>query len=518
MTRFRNAWIPAVLLGLLAAAAGAEVIRCPHHDEADPQWNRGATGGGPMAGRAFADEAPRLLETAHFAIFYHTSGVHAVAGAAMDLDGNGHPDNVDSIGAIAERVWRLSIDTLEYLKPIPYDTTLGYKSVVPSGKFPIEVADMATFVSSWGGKRYMGFADRPTADKSGRNRQSLVIENDFVDSKLGQPIQVKVDPINTNGTDSLLIDYQTDPVKGWKVAISHEFYHNLQHRYDASYLYGFHEMSAVWYATRCYPDVKHHWQYYPGYVKNINISAFDTYENGAYENFPFVTAMTAALGEGILKDLWSVRKKTFTGGEDFWLRDAFDTLGVDPRPFSRLYVKSVLELAVNAPSILNENGLVKVNGTFQELPLIREIGSGAGGAQAHGVQIRKLHKNQLDDGYNLLFTPSASYSSAAFLRLPSAVSEPIQPNATPFVIGKQEADTAWYVGIMQVPYGKTYFSVQMEVTRDPITSVRRRVMGMRPTPQYRVDLQGRPVRTGTRGIILEGSPSTGWTRAVKMGE
>jgi hypothetical protein len=71
---------------------------------------------------------------------------------------------------------------------------------------------------------------------------------------------------------------------------------------------------------------------------------------------------------------------------------------------------------------------------------------------------------------------------------------------------------------MDVPVGKYFFGVEVEVTRDPITSVRRRVMGMRPTPQYRVDLQGRPVRTGTRGIILEGSPSTGWTRAVKMGE
>ena len=188
-----------LLLGLLAGLSSAEVIRCPHHDEPDPQWNRGVTVGPTVAGRAFADPAPRMLETAHFAIFYQTSGVHAVSGAAVDLDGNGHPDNVDSIGSIAERVWRLSIDTLEYLKPVPYDTTLGYKALVPAGKFPIEVADMATFVSSWGGKRYMGYANRPTADKSGANRQSLVIENDFVDSKDGQPIQVKVDPINTNG-------------------------------------------------------------------------------------------------------------------------------------------------------------------------------------------------------------------------------------------------------------------------------------------------------------------------------
>jgi len=56
------------------------------------------------------------------------------------------------------------------------------------------------------------------------------------------------------------------------------------------------------------------------------------------------------------------------------------------------------------------------------------------------------------------------------------------------------------------------------MTQTPITSVRRRAIGLRPAPQYRVDLQGRPVRAGTRGIILEGAPSTGWTRAVKMGE
>ncbi|MEK7392552.1 MAG: hypothetical protein AAB214_08285, partial [Fibrobacterota bacterium] len=367
--------ILSVALACLAFSASAEVIRCPSHDDHAPDWGRRAEA--PMvAGRALAEDAPRMLETAHFAVFYHTTGVHAVAGSGVDLDGNGHPDNVDSIGAIAERVWRLGIDTLEYLKPIPYDTTLGYKALVSAGKFPIEVADMVTFVSSWGGKRYMSYADRPTADKTGANRQSIVVENDFVDTKDGKSIQVKVDPINTNGIDSLLIDYQKEPVKGWKVGISHEFYHNMQHRYDASYTYAFHEMTAVWYSTRCYPDVKHHWMYYPGYVKNINISAFDTYDMGPFENFPFITAMTAALGEGILKDLWSVRLKTFTGSEDFWLRDAFDSLKVDPRPFSRLYVKSVLEMFANAPSILNENGVVKVNAKVQELPLIRQIRSG----------------------------------------------------------------------------------------------------------------------------------------------
>ncbi len=516
MTRFRFAWIPAVLVGLLAAAASAEMIRCPHHDEPDPQWNRGANGATAVAGRMAADPAPQMLETAHFAIFYHTTGVHAVAGAAIDRDGNGHPDNVDSIGAIAERVWRLSIDTLEYLKPNPYDTTLAYQAIVPIGKFPIEVIDIVSVVPDWGGKRYMGYATRPSVEN--RNRQQLVIENDFVDSKDGKAIQVKVDPINTNGTDSLLIDYTQEPVKGWKVGISHDFYHNLQHRYDASYLYGFHEMTAVWYATRCYPDVKHHWMYYPGYLKNIHISAFDTYVMGAAENFPFITAMTSALGEGILKDLWSVRKKTFTGGEDYWIRDAFDSLKVDVVPFSKLYVQSVLELAAGVPGLLNEQGTLKVNPKIEPFPLIRQEGSGTNGAQPHGIELRKLHPDQFKDGWNMRFDPTTTYSSAGWVRLPSGKVEVYRPTDAPVIVGASEGDTAWYFAIMSAPLRNTYYSVDIRMTQTPITSVRRRAIGLRPAPQYRVDLQGRPVRAGTRGIILEGAPSTGWTRAVKMGE
>jgi len=502
------------LVGMLAGLVEAEVLRCPSHDEHAPDWGRRAQLSA-VAGRTLADAAPRLLETAHFAIFYQTTGPHAVAGAGVDLDGNGHPDNVDSTGAIAERVWRLGIDTLGYLKPIPYDTTLAYQAVVPSGKFPIEVIDIPTVVPDWGGKRYMGYATPPNTE-NGR-RQQLVIENDFVDTKDRMAIQVKVDPINTNGVDSLLIDYSKDPLRGWKVAIAHEFYHNLQHRYDARYLYGFHEMSAVWFATRCYPEVKHHWQYYPGYVKNISISAFNTDDMGPYENFPFVTAMTTALGDGILKDLWSVRLKTFTGDENFWLRDAFDTLKVDATLFTKAYVGGVLQTVLNFPSILNEQGRVKVKATIENRPLIRVTGEFSA-AQTHGVGIYKLHKDQLNDGWNLAFYPTPTYSSAAFLRAPSGDVIRVHEGKDTVVVGKRIEDTAWYTASMNVPYNKSAYCVDIDISQSPITPVQRRSIGLRPTPQYRVDLYGRPVRAGSRGIILEGSPSTGWTRAVKMGE
>ncbi|MBK8804604.1 MAG: hypothetical protein IPN71_21595 [Fibrobacteres bacterium] len=518
MTNPRQLLFVCAMLGL-ATAASADVIGCPSHAEKEPNW-RGSSvvSGSPLAARRAAEPATHMLETAHFAIFYQTEGAHAVAGSGTNKDGNGHPDNIDSIGAIAERVWRLGVDTLGYLQPKPYDTTIGYKVLVPAGKFPIEVADIVTMVPSWGGKFYMGYADKPTSDKTGANRQSLLIENDFVDSDNNRSIQVKVDPVNTNGTDSVLIDYSKDPVKGWKVAISHEFYHNLQHRYDAVYLYGFHEMSAVWFATRCYPAVKHHWQYYPGYLKNIKVSAFETDGNGPYENFPFVTALVGALGEGVLKDLWNVHQRLFKTSEDFWLRDAFDTLKINPVPFSKLYVKSVLELVANAPNILNENGSLKVQLPIQQFPLIREIGLGAGGAQGHGVQILKLHPDQLKDGYNLLYTWSPSYSSAAFLRFPSLKADGIHPESSPIVVGKQDGDTAWLTGIMQAPYGTSYTSVEMEVTKDAVGIRHKTSPSPLAGPQYRVDLRGRPVSAGTRGIVLEGSPATGWTRSVKMGE
>src|SRR5450759_4026069 len=80
-------------------------------------------------------------ETPHFAIFYQTTGPNAVYNATQ-VDGNGVPVAIDSIGVYAERSWRLAIDTLGYRTPVGISSVIYYVQAVPTGKIPIEVADM----------------------------------------------------------------------------------------------------------------------------------------------------------------------------------------------------------------------------------------------------------------------------------------------------------------------------------------------------------------------------------------
>ncbi|MEK7391811.1 MAG: hypothetical protein AAB214_04515, partial [Fibrobacterota bacterium] len=85
---------------------------------------------------------PDIYETAHFAIAYTTSGVHAVNQAGLGLNSKGVPVVIDSLGKLAEQVWRLAIDTLGYPAPIPMDSAMGYGAKTRAGKFTIELMDL----------------------------------------------------------------------------------------------------------------------------------------------------------------------------------------------------------------------------------------------------------------------------------------------------------------------------------------------------------------------------------------
>src|ERR1035437_2027847 len=118
----------AALLGLAWQAQGTDINHSPFsHPRKAPNT---------VAARALA-VVPQVYTTSHFAIVYTTSGVDAIAQGGLGLDGQGVPKAVDSLGVLAEQVWRLAIDTLGDPAPLATDSAFVFGVKVPTGKFSI---------------------------------------------------------------------------------------------------------------------------------------------------------------------------------------------------------------------------------------------------------------------------------------------------------------------------------------------------------------------------------------------
>jgi hypothetical protein len=503
------------LLVLAWQAQGTDINHSPFsHPHKDPNT---------ASARALA-VVPQVYTTSHFAIVYTASGVNAIAQGGLGLDAQGVPKVVDSLGVLAEQVWRLAIDTLGYPAPPGLDTAMGYGVKLPSGKFPIEILDLYTLDNSFRGEGTMGYAGKPSIDPAGLNRMALLLENDFVDGGTAQPIRVIVDPINNNG-DSVLIDYSKDPLKGWSVALAHEFYHNLQYEYDYGFTYAFHEMTAVWFATRAFPGIHHEWQYYPKFIKHADQPAFRSDSTYPYDNFLFVTEMVQVYGESVLKELWPLHATDFTGNEAAWFNHVIKKTGRDEVAFTTNYLKGILSLFANAPHVMNENGVVKVTPP----PILTwsaiadsSPNSSIGGGNIFGARIVHMDNGQFSNGWNLMFEDGIDSSSSAggWVGYPSKEINAVHPGAGTFSFARKSSDTSLVVGILTGIIGQKGWWVHCLGTKNPPSSSVQ--PPIHPTGafviKHRVDLNGRPVTSSTRGVILEGDYATGWRRRVLVGE
>lgn len=516
------------LLLLAPALAMAHMNRCPTTEESDA-FERTPSDSPIFAGRIFAStaiESTYLYQTQHFVIAYQKAGVHSVAGATTDSDKDGVPDNIEEIGKIAERVWRLGVDTLKYKAPPGRDSITGYKVRTKTGKFPIVIGDLATFSTSWAGKQFMGYALRPLVDPDSLGGGQLAIENDFLDG--GVPIRVKVGPENSaNGVDSILYDYSKDPVKGWSTTIAHEFYHSLQYHYDQYYRYAWHEMTATWFAKRAYPDVKHHWQYLGAFIKNNYNGPFGTWDAMApYYNYAFVEIAAKEFGDNFLLEIWPSHRDSFEIEEDHWFGKAIARHGFVESPMLRGYAREYLRLIDDLPGLFNDNGAWrnsssnKIGTGFVSAGLVSPPGLIEFSAQTYGNMYCRLDSRQFEVG-NLIAYARADISSAAvgILRYPSKAIEAFTVSRDSIVIGKNATDTAWRLALISgfIGLGDATASVSA-TTKSALKIERRHNMPGRPAQIYTIDLRGRPVTSATRGVIIEGSPETGWKRRVEFKE
>jgi hypothetical protein len=114
----------------------------------------------------------------------------------------------------------------------------------------------------------------------------IVVENDFLYGSPAKPIQVQA----AQAPGGILYDYSTpaDIYKGWKVAVSREFFHTVEFGYDYAYQYAYHNMCAVWFQLRAYPGIYDHWKYLPAFISDKFGGAFAAGGSIPYGNYVFV--------------------------------------------------------------------------------------------------------------------------------------------------------------------------------------------------------------------------------------
>jgi hypothetical protein len=464
---------------------------------------------------------PEIFETAHFAIAYTTSGVHAVNQAGLGLNANGVPVVIDSLGKLAEQVWRLAIDTLEYPAPVPMDSAMAFGVKTRPGKFTIEVMDLETLQQGLaeGG---LGYATYPESDPAGLKRQEVLLENDFVESSTAKSLRVIVDPINNHG-DSVLYDYSKDPLKGWAVAFSHVFYHTLQYHWRHQPFLAFHEMTATWFPTRAFPSIHHEWQYLQAHLDRYWQSAFRSDSTYPNLHFEFVRVLTRAYGDNILKSLWPLHVSLFNPEESVWFHNSLVALHLDESILTMSLLKELLALYANAPSMHNNNGLFVLHP-----PAIRKWflaqdstdNSGVSGGGEYCGLIVRLAPGQFESGWNAQFTNDVDSSRAAagILSLPSNIIRVCHPAAGRVVMGKTEGDTAYVLGVMPSILDQHTSHPNATFTKSAPTSAQSRKANTGVLLiKHRLDLHGRPVTSSTRGIVLEGDAQSGWRRRVLVG-
>ena len=501
----------------LSVAVAAEPLRCPTHEEADAFGTH--THPEPvLAARgmlAQADPVVRIRETEHFAIVFQESGAHGIGGALTDADRNGFPDVIDSLAVVAERVWRLGVDTMGYIPPKARDSLAGFRiRLGKPGKFPITILDIPTVSPSLGGKGYMGLATRPSADWDSAKGMQLVLDNDFLD--LGKPIQAKVDPINTQlGTDSVLYDYSKDVLKGWSTTLAHEFYHNLQYEYDPFYLYAWHEMTAVWFAIRSFPNIKHHWQYYDHFIRYNSAGSFSTFESlSPYANFPLVQSLVAIHGEDAVRRLWPLHRSAFDPNEYSWFTKSLNTLGLDNGKVTAHFAAEAVKLVMNVPGTINDNGSAKVSFDFNApfsgyiiRPVKRDGDFIYPSSHSYGALKVKLSNDQIQTGLNYLFHTALTDGSAGFGigRLPSRDVKGYAQTVDSLVFSPTSTDTMWFVVLVSSGTPSNSGITALYATSKLPTSVGSRRKPAVPANLKRYDLKGRPVGKDHRGLVIEGS-------------
>jgi hypothetical protein len=268
----------AVLLSVIpasASAGGQWVFRAPAARPTDhPDPNRNAY---------TVLEAPRSPAcTRHFCVHWVAEGIDAPN--LTDSNGNGVPDFVERVQAVAEHVYLIENGKLGWRDP----KCDGHKG---GGNCKTDI-----YLDEIGGALF-GYAapDRGQASKAHRLPRHLhgylVLDNDYAPSEFPG----------------------TTPEHDLEVTLAHEYNHILQFGYDAYQDSWFAESTAVWMEDEVYNGINDYLRYVQRWVKRfdtpLTANSIKEYGSTVWNKW-----LTRRYGRSIMRSAWSRAVHTRPGG------------------------------------------------------------------------------------------------------------------------------------------------------------------------------------------------------------
>jgi Family of unknown function (DUF6055) len=228
-------------------------------------------------------EAPRSPACAsHFCVHWVAEGIDAPSLA--DGDGDGTPDFVERVLAVAEQVYAIENGKLGWQRPKSDGRQGGGK-----GKTDVYLAEI--------GGALFGYAapDRGQASKDHRLPRRLhgylVLDNDYA-------------PREFPGTT---------PLHDLEVTVAHEYHHILQFGYDAYQDAWFAESTAVWMEDEVYDGINDYLRYVRRWVKYydtpLTANSIKEYGSAVWSKW-----LARRYGPSLIRSAWSRATDTTPGG------------------------------------------------------------------------------------------------------------------------------------------------------------------------------------------------------------
>jgi hypothetical protein len=273
----RIAFAVAALVALLAAASSAAAASPPR------PFERPGVDITPSRNSYTVPEAPKSPACgAHFCVHWVDQGLDAPR--PKDTNGDGVPDYVERVLAVAEHVHQIENGKLGWREPLS-DGTLGGGH----GETDIYLTEI--------GPQLFGYAapDRGQTGKDGRASRHLhgylVLDNDY------EPFEF---PHTTQGRDL-------------KVTIAHEYNHILQFGYDAYEDPWFAESTAVWMEDQVYNGIDDYLRYVRRWVKlwetPLTANSLKEYGTAVWNEW-----LAHHYGRALIRQAWAGAAKTRPDG------------------------------------------------------------------------------------------------------------------------------------------------------------------------------------------------------------
>jgi hypothetical protein len=204
--------------------------------------------------------------TLHFCVHYVASTVDAPD--LTDGNGNGVPDYIEQVGAVAEQAY-----TTE-------NTTLGWQRAKPDGGLGGD-ARTDVYVVQLGGQLFGYSAPDPGQGSSRTQFAYLVVDDDYTTSEFPNTI----------------------PLADLEVTFAHEYNHVLQFGYDVDQDLWFYEVTAVWMEDHVYPDINDYLRYIRRWVVRSKLP-LTTNDIKIYGSAVWNHWLAGRFGDAIVRTAW----------------------------------------------------------------------------------------------------------------------------------------------------------------------------------------------------------------------